>query len=441
VDEKGRQVFLRGYNLGGWLMMEHFMIGFPGVEQQFRGLTRLSAGEEKSAYFFESFLNAFIAESDIKYLSEAGCTCLRVPFNYRHFEDDLEPFVYMESGFRHLDRLTALCKKYGLYIILDMHAVPGYQNDQWHSDNYTGEKNFFTDANYQKRFVELWKYIAAHYRDEETVAGYDLMNEPWAIGEQQKKTLNAVYKAAVRGIREVDKKHIVFIKGNMWKYPFADFDEPFDDNAVYSPHFYTGAPGNARGYPGEIGLDIYDKNFLEGQMSVRDRYMAEHNVPCWIGEFGINSDESSPLHSDRLRYLSDLLDIFNERGHSWSIWSYKDMRDCGVVHLDPASSWAGFTGGLAKRKDKFNCDVNTSLGDGILLMKPFLAPELAQYHSRLRNAVYIAARHEISTILMEEFALGFKGLTYSQLDELTASFRFEACVLRKDLESIVNSHM
>ena len=47
----------------------------------------------------------------------------------------MNPRVLKESGFKHLDRVIDTCAKYGIYTILDLHAVPGGQNTDWHSDN------------------------------------------------------------------------------------------------------------------------------------------------------------------------------------------------------------------------------------------------------------------------------------------------------------------
>ena len=47
----------------------------------------------------------------------------------------MNPRVLKESGFKHLDRVIDLCGKYGIYTILDLHAAPGGQNTDWHSDH------------------------------------------------------------------------------------------------------------------------------------------------------------------------------------------------------------------------------------------------------------------------------------------------------------------
>lgn len=85
----------------------------------------------------------FFSEEDAKFLALKGLNSLRLPFNYRHFEDDSNPRVLKEEGFKHLDRVIDICARHGIYTILDMHTAPGGQNADWHSDNSTNYAAFW----------------------------------------------------------------------------------------------------------------------------------------------------------------------------------------------------------------------------------------------------------------------------------------------------------
>ena len=256
-SETGENVFLRGVCLGGWLNMENFITGYPGVESTIRRTIMEELGEERYNAFFTSLLDSFITEDDFKFLSEIGATVVRIPFNYRHFEDDANPGQYNPIGFYYLDRAVEWAKKYSIYVILDLHSAQGWQNPDWHSDNPYGVSLLWEDRSYQERVKILWLYIAEHYKNEPWVAGYNLINEPTA---PNMKILNRLYKEWVRAIREKDKLHIIFIEGNMYSTIFEGLDEPFDNNLVYSSHNYTIATRMARKYPGYVG-DLYiDKN-------------------------------------------------------------------------------------------------------------------------------------------------------------------------------------
>ncbi|WP_246291168.1 cellulase family glycosylhydrolase [Paraburkholderia fynbosensis] len=69
------------------------------------------------------------------------------------------------------------CEKHGLYAILDLHAVAGWQNVHWHSDNASRVNPFWESSRYQDRCVALRQGFARRYQGSAVVAGYNLMNE------------------------------------------------------------------------------------------------------------------------------------------------------------------------------------------------------------------------------------------------------------------------
>ena len=303
IDTEGNPLLLKGYNLGSWQMLENFMLGYPGVEQDLRKNMKTYGGIEKSDSFFDKLSKAFVQEKDIKFLSELGCNVIRIPFNYRLFEDDLHPYQYKEEGFKYIDFAVDLCKKYKMYVILDMHAVQGYQNADWHCDNGKGDINLYSDQESQNRFYALWMHIAAHYKNEDIIAAYELMNEPVAYGEENVKELERIYKECTKKIREVDSKHIIMIEGNFWGRSFEGFGVPYADNLIYSIHFYTEAGLFLRRYPTAEYVENYQrKGFLEYLMDERDSFIKKYKVPCLIGEVGlIESDEN--YSEDKKRVL------------------------------------------------------------------------------------------------------------------------------------------
>jgi hypothetical protein len=88
--------------------MENFITGYPGHEHQHRAALLKVLGQEKYDFFFDRFLEYFFTEADAKFFASLGLNCIRLPFNYRHFEDDMNPRVLKESGFKHLDRVVEL---------------------------------------------------------------------------------------------------------------------------------------------------------------------------------------------------------------------------------------------------------------------------------------------------------------------------------------------
>ncbi len=332
----GERVMLRGYGLGPLLNLEHFMLGMPGTDYQIRLAIVRAYGEEKAQQFWEAFYRAMIAEPDFEFLQRLGVNSLRVSFNYRLFEDDQNPYVYNENGFAEIDRILKLCEKYGIFAILDLHAAPGSQNPDWHSDNAIGESLLWEHADFRKRTIALWKHIAARYASNRWVGAYDLLNEP-VLFIADKKLLNLFYLDLIREIRSVDANHMLFVEGDFYATRF-DMLEPFDDpNVALSFHFYPflHKDSSSRSTQKErVEEELLHNVQLE---DITERFKR----PLWCGETGARFGHAQREYFESM--LADILEIYEERGISWSIWAYKDARTMGTVHPKADSDWMRFS--------------------------------------------------------------------------------------------------
>lgn len=445
VDASGRPVRLRGVCIGGWLNMENFINGYPGVESSFRRAVQEALGEDKARFFFTKMLDNFIADVDLRYIASLGSTVVRVAINYRHLEDDMNPFNYKGEGFHYLDKLADWCRSNGLYVILDMHAAPGWQNPDWHSDNPNHCVHLWEEKLYQDRLVGLWEAIARHYKDEPVIAGYNVLNEPVC---RNPKDLNQVYRRVTKAIRKVDADHILFLEGNFYSTYFDELDPPFDANTVYSCHSYV-PPGLSKGvYPGVIGRVQYDFAKLEENYKHLSSFMQRHRVPNWVGEFG-SKYWGTRYDRYRLKVVDDIITIFEKYKDHWTIWTYKDIGVMGLVYVRQDSEWMKRTQKVRLIKKRIGCD--------------FWTAKDSQLMQRLRQGVIKSLKQEIKDhklpyqefenklnktlggILFSEFILPlyaaqFKGMSNDEIERMMKSFRWENCIRRKGLEKIIRKH-
>jgi aryl-phospho-beta-D-glucosidase BglC (GH1 family) len=82
-------------------------------------------------------------------------------------------------GFHYLDRVVNWCREEGIYVILDMHCAPGGQTGDNIDDGY-GYPFLFENEASQEQCARIWQRISDHYKNETTIIGYDLLNEPIA---------------------------------------------------------------------------------------------------------------------------------------------------------------------------------------------------------------------------------------------------------------------
>jgi hypothetical protein len=437
------------------MQMENFIDGFPGSEHGLRRRLAETLGAGRAHFLCERLLDHFFAEEDVVFLAGCGVNVLRLPFNYRHLENDAAPFVYLEAGFARLDRALDWCARHGLRAILDLHAVQGWQNPDWHCDNQTRHALLWEHPHFQDRFVALWVEIARRYRGNGTVAAYDVMNEPSTghpLAPPDWDALNRLQRRVVAAIREVDPDHIVVLEGDSFASRFAGLDPPFDANLVYSSHNYTD-PGFGPGvYPGRFRGRRWDRarhaSVLRSQEGTR--FAREHDVPLWVGEFGSVYNGPADEVGDRLRSLDDQIGVLEEEGVHWTLWTYKDAGVMGWVTLDPECEYLGMVGRLLAEKLELATD--SWMG--------WLPPRSAQRSlHRLARRVDTACGEErpdrrrtrellsatllsdcVGALLQPSWARLFRGLSEERLDDILSGFALRHCVPNTGLLDIVRRH-
>src|SRR3546814_6031844 len=90
--------------------------------------------------------------------------------------------------------------------------------------------------------------LAARYKDEPWVGGYDLVNEPnWSFAtpgkghgcdETENKAIWDLQRRITAAIRAVDQRHMVIVEGNCWGNNYRGLPPAWDDNLVLSFHKY-----------------------------------------------------------------------------------------------------------------------------------------------------------------------------------------------------------
>jgi endoglucanase len=474
VDAQGKKVRLRGTCPGGWMNMEDFINGHPGAEHTLRTQMAEVLGPAKAQFFFDRLLHHFFNEDDVVFLHKVGANVVRIPLNYRHFEDDAAPFHYQEAGFARLDMVLQHCEKHGLYVILDLHSAQGWQNVHWHSDNASRISLFWEVQYYQDRYVALWQQFARRYKNRAVVAGYDVLNEPcsnnsigdypWNVYSNYQpnwERMNSVFRRVATEIRKIDSRHIIFLEGDAYASRFSGFDKPFDDNLAYSSHNYT-APGFGPGkYPGDIhsrsaaakGPEHWDAERLERSFLDAEgtKFTQQHNVPLWVGEFGAVYNGPRDENPDRLRALDDQIATFEHNQAHWTTWNYKDVGVMGMLTLDPASPYMERIRDLLRKKAALGTDdwmswlpptpvkdAAAQLANQILdvVTDPQLDPRInARCVSQTLLCFYTG------TLMQPSYSSLFKGLSETETDDLLSSFSAKRCVPNQALVDVLSKYM
>ena len=350
VTPNGESFLIQGINLGNWLNPEGYMFLFKDVssyrliDQAFREMV----GPDFTDQFWKTFKDNYITREDIAYIKQTGMNSIRLPFHYKLFTD--EDYMGLKSnqdGFARVDSVIKWCKAEGLYVILDMHDAPGGQTGDNIDDSY-GYPWLFESETSKQLFSEIWKKIADRYKNEPTVLGYDLLNEPIATYFTNKEEINKlmvpVYKRGVEAIRSVDPNHIILLGGAQWNSNFSMFDEKaIDSNMLYTCHRYW--------------CDTLQSN-LQDFIDFRNKV----NLPLYMGETGENTDE----------WVGGFRRLMERNNMGLHFWPYKKMEKTScMVHIKKPANWDLIVEYTQKPRNNFN-EIRAARPDQELVKKAML---------------------------------------------------------------------
>jgi endoglucanase len=328
VDGSGNKVLLRGVGLGNWMLPEGYMWKFHDKGDRPRKIEQVVAdllGEADASLFWKEFRKNYITEADIQRIAGFGFNSVRPALNSRLFITEGDSAVFIEEGFLLLDNLISWCKKYGIYVIIDMHGAPGGQTGANIDDSADDLPRLFMEARNQDRLVRLWVKIAERYKNETTVAAYDLLNEPLpentGSAEKYGNLLEPLYRRITSAIRESDKNHMITLEGMNWANNWSVFSAPFDSNVFYQFHYYCwNQPDNL--------------NSIEYFSDMRKKL----KTPVWIGETG---EKNNSIYWATTQYFE-----YNNMG--WSFWPWKKMDTRNTPYsINKPGNWdqvAAYTG-------------------------------------------------------------------------------------------------
>jgi endoglycosylceramidase len=393
VDPQGRIVILRGLNTGN--------VGKDGVSVY--GPVQKELQARNAAW---------------------GFNCMRLVFVWEGLEP--VPGQYDEAYLKKIEDLVAICHDAGVWAVLDLHqdlfsrryggdgapawacqdkGLPMTQASYW-GLNYLAAPvmacfdAFWADApapdgvGIQTHYIKAWQHVAQRFRDDPTVIGYDLMNEPY-VGSDMAAVLAALFGwvGKTSGPGEL-AKWLAAIASPDPQAQFAELAAPLQDLRVLEglfrdleppvQRFETGKqqpfydrlvtairtvdanhlcffepvvlagcavttalrpPRRPDGTPHanlvfaphyyetstEIGLP-YEGNAERGRWLIKRGFDSgtRLGLPVWFGEWC----SPSPAAFANPRFFRDQLDAFDSHLAGWAAWSWEVLlRDEALVHL------------------------------------------------------------------------------------------------------------
>lgn len=322
----GDVVTLRGTNAGGYLVQEFWMTptnsssGSYTVNCEmdiYKTLTQ-RFGESQMRQLIKTYQDNYWTTKDFDNCKAMGINCIRLPFWYMNFVDFNGN--YINGCFDRIDWFVEQAGQRGIYVILDFHGAPGSQNGSDHSgidggNNKQGASQFFfgNDAyNNQQLYYDIWYKIAQRYAGNPTVAGYDLLNEPYCTyrynssysADELHSRLWNIYNNAYNVIRSADPDHVIIMEATWDAWDLPNPATYGWSNVMYEYHNYL--------------YDDYDnaagQQIANMQKKLNGIAQENYNVPSYLGEFSYFNNISA---------WDEGLKLLNNNGINWTTWTYK----------------------------------------------------------------------------------------------------------------------
>jgi len=266
--------------------------------------------------------------------------------------DDYKGIV--ESDFQQLVNVIDIADSLNIKIVLTPISLPGARWVQ--SNNGVRDGRLWKEEKYQEQTSLFWRDLANRLKKHPAIVGYNIQNEPnpevffgnpsfwknelmswYQTVKGTPADLNLFYSKVIKAIREADTETPIIVESGLYatSWAFEYLEKINDPNIIYSFHMYepyhftTQRINNNRfQYPGKVQIEDLGTVFDMNKKSLQEflipvaEWAKRNNIPScriWAGEFGCSRKVKGVE-----KYLSDLIEIFNENQWHWSFYSYRE---------------------------------------------------------------------------------------------------------------------
>jgi aryl-phospho-beta-D-glucosidase BglC (GH1 family) len=229
-----------------------------------------------------------------KKVKEMGATICRIPVHPVAWRERT-PEGYLEL----LDQAVRWCTELDLYIIIDWHSIGNLGMELFQNPMYNTTK---------KETYEFWRTISMHFSGHNTVAFYEIFNEPTLyrgqLGSMTWTEWKQINENIIKLIRSFDKETIPLVAGFDWAYDLTHirYDPVEAEGIGYVTHpypFKRSRPWEAK-WEENFGFaaDLYPvmatelSFWLREEDSIDDDHYGYHIIPylesrniswvCWV---------------------------------------------------------------------------------------------------------------------------------------------------------------
>ncbi len=301
VDESNRETVFRGASIESPIVLSHSL------------QDKVTTGQ----YYFDQYLEW--NESIFQNLSLWGADIVRLP---------VYPSAWRIFGsadcLQILDEAIGWAAKNKLYVIIDFHSI-GFPTTGDYESNVAGAYGeLYTTT--QSEILSFWSIVAEHYKNDTTVAFYELFNEPvfpsFATSTYSQSTVNwSAWKTFAEEVTDTIRSHdpssTIIVGGLDWAYDLSYLSNAANalnrSNIIYSVHPYPGAMAF-------MDSTVADWDVTFGTVSA--------NYPIFASEIGflLDNPNDAPYYEGLFvgvgAYRDAIKAYLNGRKISWTAWCF-----------------------------------------------------------------------------------------------------------------------
>jgi len=309
---------VRGVNLGGWLVMEPWILpklfdtanegvplaqdGTMQVVDEYTWHNTSLVGDHNRTQLLIDHWRTWVTQDHLVTLHKAGITHLRVPVGYWYWNTiDNESFATGRDTFPiALGLLKQMINEWasplGLKVLLDMHTAPGSQNGFDNSGTRgdihllsqpDGSSDTANMARWEETVAELARWAVAEL-DANALWGIEVLNEPFgAWGKMYDAIFDVINPKGYQMVRNASQSlNVIFQAGFIPLNEQRIYNAPDYQGVWFDDHYYQcfGGDDNERAWndTAQVG---WDHHLSQSCLHKYDNVTG--NVPSFVGEWSL----------------------------------------------------------------------------------------------------------------------------------------------------------
>ncbi|KAL6527240.1 hypothetical protein OROGR_016330 [Orobanche gracilis] len=265
----------------------------------------------------------FIVEKDFKFINDSGLNAVRIPVGWWTASDPTPPEPYVSGSLQALDNAFSWANKYGIKVILDLHAAPGSQNGMEHSASRDGFQEWGQTDDNIKQTVDVVEFLAARYAKNPSLYAVELINEPLSPGVSF-RNLSKYYKDGYRAVRRHSPTAYVVLSNRLGTSEPREFFNLTKGmtRSVIDVHYYNLFWDYYSNITVQQNIDYIYKN-----RTAELKELTTSNGPLiFVGEWVAELPLNNLTKEDIQRYGTAQLQVYGRWAtFGWSYWSLRNV--------------------------------------------------------------------------------------------------------------------